>query len=212
MNRFKDRATAFADIGRRGHAQTTDQASGQIRQDVPEQVHREDDVEVLGLDHHLHRGGVDDHVGELDLRVLLGHLAPGVQEQSIGHLEDVRLVHQGDLLAPVLARVLEREPRDPLRAVARDDRDRLGRRAPGIDIVLDPCVQILGVLAHNHQIDVVEAGRHTGQGLGRAQIGEQVKVLPEGDVDRAKSAADRCRQRALERELIFFNRGQGALG
>ncbi len=62
----------------------------------------------------------------------LGHLAADAQEQAVGALHDVGLVHGRDLVAAVLARVLEGEARDALRALARDDLDALGgvRRRP----------------------------------------------------------------------------------
>ena len=59
-----------------------------------------------------------------------------------------------DLLAAVLPRVLERVHDHALAAELRDDRDRLGGGAPRIDVVLDARVQVLGVLAHDHEVDV----------------------------------------------------------
>ena len=62
-------------------------------------------------------------------RVVARDHAPGVEEQPLRELEDVRLVDERDLLAAVLHRVVERVADDALRPGARDDRDRLGGRA-----------------------------------------------------------------------------------
>ena len=56
-----------------------------------------------GLQHELHRHRVDDALLELDAaRVLARDLAADVEEESLRVLEDVRLVDERDLLAPVL--------------------------------------------------------------------------------------------------------------
>ena len=104
-----------------------------------------------------------------DVGVLGGDLARDAQEEAVGELHDVRLVHGRDLLAAVLARVVERELDDPPRA---GDRDRLDRdprvvvaelAAVGLDpldqllgvgralLVLDPGVEVLGVLADDRR-------------------------------------------------------------
>src|SRR4029077_17595750 len=84
---------------------------------------------------------------ELDVVVLCGDLARDAKPEAVGELHDVRLVDGRDLLAPVLARVVERELEDAARA---GDRDRLDRDA-GVVVAersalrLDPANQLLGV-------------------------------------------------------------------
>jgi hypothetical protein len=88
-------------------------------------------------------------------------------------LHDVRLRDARDALAAVGARVLERVADDPLRPLRaqRLDRDpgafgdalRLtrveevddGMRIVGARLELDPRVEILGVLAHDHHVDAL---------------------------------------------------------
>ena len=60
-------------------------------------------------------------------------------------------------LRPLRAGVLEGEADDAIGSEPRDDRDRLGRILRGIDEVLDARVFTLGVLANDHEIDVVVA-------------------------------------------------------
>ena len=82
------------------------------------------------------------------------------QKQAVAELHDVRLVDCRDPLAAVMPRVLEGEPRDPRRRLLRDDLQALDD--PGDDFVLESRVEILGVLAHDHQVDVVEAATAPG--------------------------------------------------
>ena len=159
-----------------------------------------------------------------DVRVLRRDLACDAQEEPVGELHDVRLVHGRDLPAAVLARVVEGELDDPPRA---GDRDRLDRdprvavpelAAVGLDpldqllgvgralLVLDPGVEVLGVLPHEDEVDVVEAGADAGVALARAHLRVEVERLAQADVDRAEAAADRRRDRALERDARLADR------
>jgi hypothetical protein len=101
----------------------------------------------------LHAHVVDDPVFELDVRVTGGDLASHFQEEPVGELHDVRLVDGRDLATFLAPRVLEGEAGYPLAAPPGDDLDRLGR-IPA-DHMLDPGIEILGVLANHHQVDVL---------------------------------------------------------
>ena len=132
--------------------------------------------------------------------------------------------------ASVGARVVEREADDPLGALAADRLDRdagaggdllrlepvqLGDHAFGVvgaGLVLDPGVEILGVLAHDHEIDVVVARAHAEVRLARAQAGVEPELVAERDVDRAEAGADRRRDRPLQRDLVRLHRGERLLG
>ena len=107
---------------------------------------------------------------------------------------------QRDLLALLAARVLDRITHDALRAVPRDDRDRLRRRAARADVVLDARVDVLGVLAHDDQVDAGVAARHAGQRAHRPHVGVEIEVLPQRHVHRAIALALGRRQRTLERQ------------
>jgi hypothetical protein len=101
VHRLEDRRIG-ADVGARRHAQAAHQAGHQVGQDVAEQVGRHQHVELLGLQHQLHRAGVDDHGVELELALVLAlfvEVEAGLQEDAGQRLHDVGLVHDGDLLA-----------------------------------------------------------------------------------------------------------------
>ena len=100
---------------RPARAQPADQAGDLVAQDVAEHVGGHHDVELLRPHHQLHGGVVHDHVVGLDpALVFLGDGAAHLEEQAAHHLEDVRLVHDGDLLPAVLEGVLEGVAHDPL--------------------------------------------------------------------------------------------------
>ena len=140
------------------------------------------------------------------------------QEEAVGELHDVRLVDGRDLAAAVAARVVEGELDDPARPRDRDRLDRDARVAVAqlAAVLLDPVdqlvgvrralleldagVEVLGVLADDDQVDVVEARAHASIGLARPHLRVEVERLAQADVDRAEAAADRRRDRALERD------------
>ena len=72
--------------------------------------------------------------------------------------------------------------------------------------VLDPGVEVLGVLADDHQVDVVVARAHALEGLARTKAGVEAELVAERDVDRAETRADRGRDRPLQRDLVRLHR------
>ena len=64
-------------------------------------------VKLLGPHHHLHRHIVNNHVAELDIRVLWGNFPGNFQEKSGGEFQDVGLVNGGYFLESVLLRILK---------------------------------------------------------------------------------------------------------
>ena len=104
-----------AQRGRRQHAQTARQHRGEIRQQVAEQVARDDHVESPRRTHELHRAVVRVHVVERHVRVVARaerrHDLPP-QQPALHH---VRLLDAGHPpRAP--ARELERHPAPPARS------------------------------------------------------------------------------------------------
>ena len=132
-----------------------------------------------------------------------------LEEQPVGELHDVRLVDRGDLAPAVRDRVVEGEPGDPLGRGAGDDLDALG--GVRADHVLDARVQVLGVLAHDHEVDVLVARLEALHRAGRAQVGVQAERLAERDVDAPEALADGRRDRALERDLVAPDRLEDVL-
>ena len=222
-------AASVPKFAARGEAEPADQARGKVGDDVAVQVREHEHVVLLGPLDELHRQVVDDAVLELDVRVLLRDLAGDLEPEPVRELHDVRLVHGRHLAAAEPARVVERELDDPARAFDGDRLDRdprvvgqlaavvadpLGqlRRLCRADLVLDARVEILGRLADDHEVDVLVARPDSGIALARPHLSVQVEALAERDVDRAEAAADRGRDRALERDAARPDRVQDAFG
>ena len=83
-----------------------------------------------------------------------------------------------------------------------EERDHLAR-ALGLRLPLDAGVDVLGVLAEDDHVGlrrVLERARYAAEVPHRAQADIEVELLPERDVQRADTAADRRRHRALDRD------------
>ena len=147
------------------------------------------------------------------------------QEQAVGELHDVGLVDGRDLLAAELTGVVEGVLDDPPRALDRDrlDRDagvvvdlaareqalmialqlqRLGR----VLLELDAGVEVLGVLAHDDEVDVLVLRPYALVALARAYAGVEVQGLAQSHVHAAEAGADGGRDRALDGDLVLADR------
>ncbi len=128
-------------------------------------------------------------------------------------LQDVGLVHHGDLLAAGLAGQVEGVAHDALGALAGD----LLRQQRGFAVFRDRLaftdVRALGVLAHGDQVHARrEARLGVRERLGRTHVGVQVEVAAQGHVDRTEALAHRRGQRALQGHTIPADGIQRGLG
>ena len=93
----------------------------------------------------------------------------------------------------------------------RDDLLGLGRFGGPLDAGVD----VLGVLAEDHHVDLLgrlHRRRHALEVAHRAQADVEVQHLADGDVQRADAAADRGRQRALDADEVGLERLQRLVG
>ncbi len=97
-------------------------------------------------------------------------------------------------------RVAERKLGDPGRRPLGDDFQALDNARH--DLVLEARVEVLGVLAHDDEIDPLAPGRHAGQVPHRPQVRVQIERLAQPDVDAREALPDRRADRALERDLV----------
>ena len=81
--------------------------------------------------------------------------------------------------------------------------------------VLDARVDVLDVLPEDHHVDffrVPDRRGNTPIPANRTQADEQIKQLPQGDVQRSDAAADRCRERPFDADKVFAERVDGFVG
>ena len=184
--------------------QSADEARAEIRHDVAVQVRQHQHVEPLGREDELHARRVDDALVVGDLGILARDGPDAVEKQPVAHLHDVGLVDRGHALAPVPARVLERESSDSRRRLLGDDLQALDDA--GNDLVFQPGVEILGVLADDDEVDVAETRRHARQVPHGAKIRVEVEPLPKTDVHAREAFPHRSRDRTLERDRVAPDR------
>ena len=229
MGRLED-GRVLADVRARRDPEAADQPGGEVADDVAVEVRQHEDVELLRPLDELHRERVDEHLARGDVRVVGRDLAEDGEKEPVRELHDVRLRHAGDLTTPVRARVLEREADDPLRrggadglhgdARAGGDLLRLQgvqgldhvRRGVGAGFVLDARVEVLRVLAHDDEVDILVPRAHPFVRLARAQAGVQPELVAQRDVDRAEAGADRRGDRPLQGHAVRLHRRERLLG
>ena len=174
--------------------------------------------------------------------LLRGNLVAPFAEGSLGELLDISLVDDGHRLAVVIQRKLDRSPHQPLRPCNRDRLHPNSRIQPHLllrplqHLVVHKCnelrrlgcslaeldsgVDVLGILAEDHHIQllrVLHRAGHTGIVLHRAHALVQVHQLPQRHVQAADSPAHGRGQRSLDGHAKVHRRlhrviGQPVLG
>jgi hypothetical protein len=176
-----------AHVGTRDDAGTTNESSTDVGQDGSVQVRHDQHVKLLGPGDSLHGRIVDNHVVDLETRVLLGNLVERLAEETVGQLHDVGLVDAGNLLAPVGGSKRESELGDPLGL-------HLGDNLEGLDntrdrLVLEAGVLSLRVLTDDAHVNVGVAGLVSRHVLDHHNRGVDVQLLPQGNVPRLVAGA-----------------------
>jgi hypothetical protein len=156
------------------------QPTNHVRHNRTIQIGHVHHVKLPGVRHQLHATIVDDHVVVLNVRVLFGNLARHVQEQTVRQLHDVGLVDGGHLLATMRFGILEGEACNTLGILGGHDFHALHHSLD--TLMLQHGVLALRVLAHNHDIDVVVTGGHTGVRLAVQHVDEQVEFVAQSYV------------------------------
>ena len=165
---------AIADIGRGRHPHSTDEAGGEVGQDVAEHVLSDQDVEIPGTLHQHQRAGVNIEPLRLHVRMELSDLVENLAEVGEG-LEDIRFIdaaqNAGTATGPTPLGELEGEVEETLGGLAGDD-ERLAR-----------------LLMCHHTF------AHRGkQALGRLADDDEVNAALRGADDRARHARDQPRR------------------
>ena len=172
---------------RPARAQPADESGAEVGDDVAVEIRQQQHVELLRPHHELHARCVDDPFAVGDVRARGGHLARRVEEQPVAELHDVRFVDRDDAAPAVLARVIEREHRDARGRPLGDDLQAFDDARH--DLVFEPRIEILRVLAHDDQVHVLKAARHAREVPHRPEVRVQIERLAQPDVH----AREACR-------------------
>ena len=181
-----------ANVARGRQAETADEAGAHVGQDVAVQVGQDEHLELPAPPHveKLRRHDIYVPAVQLDIGVLLGHLARDAQEQTVGHLHDGGLVHGADLLAANLLGVLEGEAQDTLAGRAGDELDGLNNAVNYH--VLNARVFALGVFTDQNRVNAIVGGLVADDRLAGPQVCEKVKGAAESQVERDVALANGC--------------------
>lgn len=117
-------------------------------------------------------------------------------------------MHTGDLFPPVLERIVEREPGDPLGLDPRHDLQVLDDTR--VTLMLQPGILSLGVFPDDGEIHPVVSGRDPVQRFTDDDVGVNIERLTHGDVPRVVPV-DRGIKDPLETDLVTFERLHGSL-
>lgn len=193
-------------VAARDNTGTTDQGSTNVGENTTVQVGHDHDVKLLRAGDGLHGGVVDNHIVDLEGRVLLGNLMEGVAEEAVSELHDVGLVDASDLGAAVGEGKGKSKLGDALRLGAGDNFE--GLNNAGDTLVLKTRVLTLGVLTDDTQVNILVAGLVAGNVLDQADAGVDVELLAHGYVEAlVAGAADGSVKDTLEAELVATERG-----
>lgn len=98
VNGFEDRAFV-SDVAGWSEAETTDETSAHIGENVTVQVRHDEDLVIVWcwVGNDLQAGVVEKLGVELDAGVILGYSLGGAEEETVGHLHDGGLVYGADL-------------------------------------------------------------------------------------------------------------------
>src|SRR5258708_24971785 len=194
MNCFKNR-TVIAEVCAGNKAQAPDECGAQIRNDVAVEIFHDQHVVLIWIHHQLHTSVVDDVFAVSDLGKSLGHGAAAAQKQAIGELHDIGFMNGVNLLALVLAGVLEGKFGDAGGSLFRDDLQAFHNAWD--DLVLKAGIEAFGILANDDEIDVRVAGGNVRQITDRAEVRVELEFLAQGNVDAGKAAAHRSGNRTF---------------
>ena len=196
VDRLEHRAP-IPDVRRPGESDRAGDLRRDVRKDVSIEVRHDDDVEGFRGIGELRGADVHDPVFLLEVGILGPDLFEDLVEEAVGELHDVVFREAGHLPAGVAARVLEGMADDLFAARPADELQALDH-VFGLPM-LDARVEVLLVLAHDHDVHPRMKGSHEGViGDARAHVGVKTERLPDGDVQALETSALRGRNRCFQ--------------
>lgn len=190
VHSFEDRALV-TNVSGRSKTETANETGAHVRENVTVQVGHDKDLVVVWrrVGDHLQASVVEELGIELDVGVILGNVAGGVEEKTVRHLHNGSLVHNTDLLLPRSLCMLESEAEDAFGSLAGNKLNALNDTIH--NNVLDTRIFTLGVLTDQDSVDVVVWSLVSGNGAARTKVSEEVEGAAKSKVERNVSLANR---------------------
>lgn len=205
-----EHSNVTAHVATRDNTRSTHKGRPNVGENATVQVGHNHNVELLGARNSLHGGVVDDHVVNLQSRVVLGDLVEGAAEKAIRKLHDVGLVDAGNLLAVVGKSETKGELGNALGFGASDNLQGLHNTLHGL--VFETRVFTFGVLTDNAKINILVTGLVAGDVLDEDDRGENIELLTESNVERLVAGAlNWGKEDTLQTQLVTAQRSNGLL-
>ena len=170
-------------IERTAQADAAGEFGGKVGEDVAEHVGGDDHVESIGRAHHVGHHCIDELIVDGDVGKLAAYFVADVDEHAVGNLQDIGLVHNGDMPAAPHGQfkgctcdAFAATARD---ATQRDDHIRRHQHFTAATCHVAIGIETFGVLAHYHQVERADLVGYAGEGACRADVGEQIQGLAE---------------------------------
>lgn len=142
-------------VAARDNAWAANKGCTDIRKNSAVQIGHDHDIKLLGPGHGLHGCIVNNHIVDLQSRIVLGNLVESATEQTVGQFHDVCLVNAGDLLPVVCQGKAKGKFRDTLRFGTSDNFQRLDDTLNRL--MFKARVFSLGVLTDDAKVDILMA-------------------------------------------------------
>lgn len=199
-----------ANVDTRNQTGATDKGSTNVTKNSTVKVGGDKNVKLLRPRDGLHRSVIDNHVGVLNLRVVLTDLFNSGTEKTVSQLHNVGLVNGSDLLTVVLQSKVIGKASNALRLVLGDDLEGLNNTGDGL--VFQTRVLTLCVLTDEGHVNAINASLNTGNVLDENQRGVDVELTTESNVEGSVTRLlDRSVKNTLQTNLVAL-KGVDGLG
>src|SRR5208337_1500651 len=167
--------------------ESTNKRRAQVGDDVAIEVFQQQHVVLVRVHHQLHTGVVHNVLAVSNLRIFSGDIARAADEQPVRELHDIGFVNSVDLLTLEAACIFKRKAGDAGRGLLSDDLQTFNHA--GNDLVLDARVQAFGIFSNDDEVNPRVTGGNAGKIDDGTEVGEQLELLTQRDVDAGEAAA-----------------------
>jgi MazG family protein len=198
----------LSDVSTGDDAQPSNKARREVAHDVTIEIREQKHVELMGIEHDLHAGVVNNELLVFDIGILGGDFSNRSEKKAVRKLHDVRFVDGVNFLACVFAGVLEGEACYARGCLFRDDLQALDHA--GNDGMFEARVKVFRVFADQDDINAQVAGLDALEVFYRTQVGVKFERLAEADVDARRAGCHGSCHGAFQGHAILADRVENA--